>query len=206
MSSNKTEKFILLFSVFTMFSKQLSCLEENNRDQIETPTAGLSETDEFLLSQRGQIILTIILGIVGYLCCVVLPCCLGASSIFLLKCVNLIEYPDTPVKKVQDMVSTKIANKQSHKQVESNREEARTEQLTVPEQIYNPSQTQCLYPYLPYQFSYTSSGSQAVTNSYPNPMYNVTEMYQAETVYYSVAPKEQVYENYNAVEQVYENC
>ena len=218
MSSNMTEKFIFLFSIFAMLSKQLSCMETNIRDQEEAPTDGLSDTDEFLLSQRGQIVLAIILGIAGYLCCVILPCCLGACSIFLLNCVNLIEYPDTPVKKVQEMISAKT-NKQNQKQVESNKEEvnrewsqAATEQLTVPEQIYNPAHTQCLYPYLPYQFNYTSSGSQSVTHSYPNPMYNTTELYRSETLYYNVAPKEQVYENYNAAaavaanEQVYENC
>lgn len=224
MSRNKTEKFIFLLCIFAMFSKQLSCMEINNRDQREAPTADLSETGEFLLSQRGQVILAIILGTAGYLCCVILPCCLGACSIFLLNCVNLIEYPDTPVKKVQDMMGTKIANKQNQKQVESNREdlnrersEATTEQLTIPDQIYNPTQTQCLYQYIPYQFNYTASGPQAATHSYPNPMYT-PELYQAETLYNDVyvAPQEQVYENYNAGagaaaaaaanEQVYENC
>ena len=65
--------------------------------------------------------------------------------------------------------------------------------------LHASTQTQCLYPYLSYQFNYTASGPQAATHSYPNPMYT-PELYQAETLYNDVyvAPQEQVYENYNA--------
>ena len=176
------------------------------RERRESPTRYPDPVNEFLITQKGQVIVAVALGVSGYLCCVILPCCLGACSIFLLHCMNLVEYPSTPVQKKRDKTTyaktekpETIEEKTPNKVIDHPQSMYTTQDpnpATNSEHFYFPMQTQSLYPLLPYQLSYTLQGAQDNSLHFTNPIYNSTQQCQIDT-YYNVAPMEPNYENCN---------
>ena len=162
------------------------------RERRDAPTDLTRRVDAFLGTQRGQIILAVVLGVSGYLCCVIVPCCLGAASILLLHCMNLLEYPDTPTLNKGRLDLDKVHRKREQGEctaretgIPENQRECTAiqdsladhpgppiifNQVASSEQVNCPVNSQILYPYLPYQFTYLTYGAHA-TNSpvYMNP-------------------------------------
>ena len=202
--NSQTSCAIIILLLFLFYKQVISGsngYEEVIREKREPPTRNPNRADDFLITQKGQIVLAVVFGVTGYLCCVILPCCLGACSIFLLYCMNLVEYPDTPVKRKQTAYANtekQVTNEENtpNKVIEHSQFIASTQdpvtgamlsnQITDPEHFYYPMQTESLYPYLPYQLSYVQQGAQANKLNFTNPMYNNTQESEIENFYHIV--------------------
>ena len=208
--NSQTSYVILILSLFLLCNQVMSGAngyEEVDREKREPPTRYPNRVNDFLITQDGQIIVATVLGVTGYLCCVILPCCLGACSILLLRCMNLVEYPDTPVqKRKHQAIPTAHINKEKQGANEEDTSNKAEHPQSIPsthdpvagaasEHLYYPMQTHGIYPYLPYQLSYVAQGAQTDKLSFTNPMYNITQECQVETMYYNVVPMEPGCEN-----------